>query len=159
MAQAAPVIIAAIGAAVSAYGQAASARTQKKQIQYNQTITERARADALARGEVEAQRHRQKVSILVGRQRALVGASGADLGSGSALDIVEDSYAMGELDVLTIRNNAAREAYGYEVRGQSLMFDEQQARLAQNWGTGANLLGGAASVYSTGRASGLWGNQ
>ena len=45
-------------------------------------------------------------------------ANGVDLSSGSPLDILGDTAMYGELDALTIRSNAEREAYGYRVQSR-----------------------------------------
>ena len=66
---------------------------------------------------------------------------------------------MGELDAPTLSNNAAREAYGYQVQAQT---DENNAKRVQKAGqrslissllTGA--IGGATSAYSQGLFSGI----
>lgn len=72
--------------------------------------------DALSRGHLAEQRHRIDTKRLVGSQRAALGAQGIDVNRDSALDVQADTMAMGELDALTIRNNAVREAWGYEVQ-------------------------------------------
>lgn len=103
-------------------------------------------ADALVRGSIEEQRYRREIAQIVGAQRAVLGARNV-AASGSALDILSDTAQLGEEDVLTIRNNAAREAWGYR----------NQASEASRWGAnekrnlysaaGASLLTAGAQAY------------
>lgn len=59
-----------------------------------------------------AVRKRQETSLLVGKQRAQAGASGAQIDSGSQLDLREK----GELDALSIEEQGERAAYNQEVQ-------------------------------------------
>lgn len=111
-------------------------------------------ADALARGAVAEQRFRQSTQGLIGAQRAGFGASGVQLSDGSALQVQQDAAALGEVDALTLRNNAARESWGFAVdafnyRQQAVMAKRGGANAAaayrtQSYGT---LLSGAASAF------------
>lgn len=83
--------------------------------EYNARVSEVQADDAIARGREEEQRHRKAVRGLIGSQRAALAASGVDVNAGNAVDIQADSAEMGELDALTIRTNAAREAWGFKV--------------------------------------------
>lgn len=76
--------------------------------------------DALEIGKDQASRHAAEVRRLIGSQRASIGASGIDLGSGSALDLQEESAMLGELDRTMIVNNAKREAWGFTVQAADL---------------------------------------
>lgn len=81
--------------------------------------------DALERGRLLEQRHRIDTRRLIGDQRAYMAAQGIDVNRDSALDVQADTAAMGELDALTIRNNAVREAWGYEVQGMNYANQSQ----------------------------------
>lgn len=117
-------------------------------------LAEQQAADAIARGKEAETRQRQATRGLIGSQRAALAAQGIEVDSGSALDVQADTAAMGELDALTIRNNAAREAYGYKV--QALNY-RQQGQLAALSGKNqaaalrnesySTLLTGAANTY------------
>lgn len=76
--------------------------------------------DAITRGRQDENMSRIATKGLIGRQRAAMGAQGIDIGRDSAMDVQEDAAAMGELEALTIRNNAAREAWGYRVQAANL---------------------------------------
>lgn len=97
-------------------------------------------SDALVRSSIEEQRYRREIAQIVGAQRAVIGARNVSA-TGSALDILSDTAQLGEEDVLTIRNNAAREAWGYR----------NQANEASRWGANEkrNLYGAAAGSLLT----------
>jgi hypothetical protein len=149
---------AAISAGVSVVGSIQQSRAQSAQAKYqaavarnNQIIAQQNADDALKRGDIEEQKQRQKVQLLLGQQRAGFAAQGADLTSGSVLDILGDTAATGELDALTIRNNAAREARQYMLQGVNFQADAQlyqmQAKQAQTAGyfdATTSFLGGAS---------------
>lgn len=62
----------------------------------------------------EARTQRMKTLQKVGAQQAALAANGVDISQGTALDMVEDTSAMGELDALTTRYNYETNALGYE---------------------------------------------
>lgn len=140
-----------------------SAESQAELADYNAAVADLQAKDALDRGQEEEQRWRQKVRLMVGEQRAGQAASNVDVGYGSAVDVQADTAFLGELDAMTIRNNAAREAWGYKVAGEDLRRRAQIARKegvmmletgraqqsAYNWGTAGTLLGTGSSLLMT----------
>jgi len=105
-------------AAAGAY----AADTQKKAGQYQAEAAaqnaerDELRAEQASRiGAIEEERHRMKVRQIAGAQRANLAANGIDLGSGTAADLVDETYTMGEVDALTIRFNAQNEAWGHRA--------------------------------------------
>lgn len=107
--------------------------------------------DALQRGQVAEERQRQITGQRLGTQTAALAAQGTDL-AGSPTDILGDTARAGELDAQTIRSNAAREAWGYQVQGQTQSANfGADAALRGSFqpsylGAGASLLGGASSL-------------
>ncbi|WP_300719563.1 hypothetical protein [uncultured Desulfovibrio sp.] len=64
----------------------------------------------------QAVRKRQETALLLGRQRAQAGASGAQIDSGSHLDSLLDLREKGELDALALEEQGERAAYNQEVQ-------------------------------------------
>lgn|SRR5574341_1224779 len=91
------------------------AESEAALLDYNANIADLQAQDAIERGHEEESRFRTGVRQLIGAQRADIAASGVDVGFGSAVDVQADAAFLGELDALTIRTNAAREAWGYQV--------------------------------------------
>lgn len=128
-----------------------AAAEAKRQALRNKAIADMAAKDAVDRGEAAIGRHKLQVGQLQGRQRAALGASGVVGSEGSARDIQADTAGMAQLDQLTMRANAAREAWGFKMQGEGIMAqqraNEQRAedsQFSEFIGAGANLAG---SVY------------
>lgn len=73
----------------------------------------------------EARMQRIKTLQKVGSQQAAMAANGIDVSSGTALDVIEDTSAMGELDALTTRYNYETKAQAYEHEADN--FNNQAA--------------------------------
>jgi hypothetical protein len=73
--------------------------------------------DALLRGGLDTFSFRREASVAQGRLRASAASSGVDINSGSAALLQEEMAVATDLDALSIRQNAQREAYGYDVEG------------------------------------------
>lgn len=163
------------GLVMEAYGMAKQAQSAKKAgkagreaansqadlADYNAAVASVQADDAIARGAEEESRFRTGVRGMIGSQRAEFAAGNIDVGYGSSADVQADTAFLGELDALTIRTNAAREAWGYKVQAEDLRKRAQiarktgvmveasgraQATAAYAGGT-ASLLTGAASLY------------
>jgi hypothetical protein len=137
---------------VKGFAGAASRRNEgkinKKILERNAELARIAKVDALRRGGVRETIQRIKTAKIIGKQRAAAGASGVSVESGSTVDVMADARMMGELDSLIIRNNAAREAWGFEA--QALNFDYQQGVLQykQDQGIFTSMLTSAAMGFS-----------
>ncbi|MCW3657539.1 hypothetical protein K6L27_05075 [Burkholderia cenocepacia] len=152
----------AVSTAMSAYGASQQAAATASADQYqaevariNQRLSGQYAQQAIDDGENKVAAKQQQTSGLIGAQRAAMAANGVQLDSGTPLRLQEDSAQLGAVDALTIRNNAAREAYGYQVQGlsygQQAQLDEASASNALSAGslnTFSSILGGAASVGS-----------
>lgn len=160
--------LAAVSAGLAAYSASEQASAQKKasnyqaQVEANNTkIAAWSRSDALQRGEIDAQNAMRDKSQLIGRQRAALAASGVDMTQGSALDLLSSTEFLSQQEVNTIQNNAAREAWGYDVQGSNYQsnaeFERWKAKNA-NPGKAAAMAGGStlissASMYAMNRAN------
>ena len=108
-------------------------------------------------GDVAAQNKLIETGQRTAAIRAVAGASGVDANTGSPLNLQESNQKLGTLDALTIRNNAARAAYGYQVQGMS-----QTAQAGLDVASGANAVtggqyaGAGSLVGSAGTVSDRW---
>lgn len=150
----------AIGAGVSAMGaqqqaeaSAASNRYQAQVAANNALIAEQNARYAREAGQSQAYQNQYKIRQAVGAQKAQQGASGIDVNSGSPLDVRVSTAELGELDTLTILNNAEREAYGYESQSVNFkaesglrLMEADNDRAAGRLGVAKSLIGGAQSV-------------
>lgn len=107
---------------------AASANYNAQVADMNAKVSDQNARDAIERGKIEEQQKRQEIAMLTGRQKAAMAANGVDISFGSPLDTLVDTAMLGELDALTIRSNAAREAYGYNVQAVNGRADATLSR-------------------------------
>jgi hypothetical protein len=150
--------------AMAAYGSIQQGQAQQAAANYSAQVASnnaviagynaKAATDA---GTAAVTANQMKVASLEGAERASEASNGVDPNSGSPLDMQVSTAKVGELDSLTISNNAARTAYGYEVQGMS-----QTAQSALDTAQGANAatagdIGAATSVMSSAASlSGKW---
>jgi len=134
------------GGVTSASGQYASGKANQELANYNARIADVQAEDALARGRESESIQRKRTKALIGTQRARFGAQNIEINDGSALDVQADTAYLGELDALTIRNNAAREAWGYKVQAEDYRARGRIARMEGTYGAAGTLLGGFAKA-------------
>jgi len=108
-------------------------------------------AAGTAQAEQAGLQSRAKLGAIVANE----GASGVDINSGSNLQVQSSARELGELNAITIRSNAARTAYGYQVQGandtaQSNLDTSSagQAETAGGIGAASSVLGGLGSAAS-----------
>jgi hypothetical protein len=135
-----------VGSAVAAGGTIMSGVAQSQQAKHNAKVGELQARDAEQRGQTAEDQHRRRVRQFAGAQKAQLAAQGVDVGSGSASDLIGDTAALGELDALTIRNNTAREAWGYRAQAAGARHQAGAAMASGLIGGAGTLLGGAAGA-------------
>lgn len=143
--------IQAVGSAFSSYQQG---KAQKAIYKANESISRMQAEDAIKRGHELEARSRQRTRKLRGSQRTALAAQGIRLDAGSALDIQMETEDFGELDALTIKNNALREAFGYRSQARVSSMQGQLAdSAAKNEAIQTLLTGGmkAAKQYKEGK--------
>lgn len=129
----------------------------QKQADANTKLANDAAADAVQRGAKEAGAVRTAASQDAARQLVAYSNSGVDASVGTAADVQGATRAQGELNALTIQNNAAREAFGYKKHG--IAFQDQAALNASKSrreiaGTVLSTAGAAWSAYGKDKAGG-----
>lgn len=128
---AAAIALSAVGTLLSVAGTVQQGEAAENQAKYqaavaknNQIIAQQKAADALQRGDIAERQHRLQVAQQIGAARAGAAGRGVVADIGSALSIQEDIAATGELDALTIRSNAEREAAAFSQQARE--FGTQQ---------------------------------
>lgn len=113
-------------AAVGAYGAYQTGQAEKASALYNAKAAlqnaQMAKTNAgLASeaGATQANMSEQRTRATVGAIKANQAASGVDVNSGSAVDVRSSAAELGELDALTVRSNATKEAYGYQTQAHN----------------------------------------
>ena len=95
----------------------------------------------------------------IGAQRATAGASGVAIDSGSILDAQTDTSKFGALDQATIRNNAAREAWGITTQSTLNADAAKQRSAAMRTQAFDTLINGAVKTYGIYDPNGTWGKK
>jgi hypothetical protein len=148
-----------IGQSQAAQAQAAQAagmaNYQRQVALLNQQLMEQNAQRVEQQGDADAERQQLKTAQIEGSQRAALAAQGGDVNTGSDLDILGDTARAGKLDELTIRSNAAQQAYGFRVQGagagsQAGLYGAQAANAYSSLASlpftiGSSLVGGASS--------------
>lgn len=110
--------------------------------------------EALSAGDAEAARKEEQNRLQVGAARAASAASGTDVSSDTVTRNVNAIREIGAADELTIKNNAARTAWGFQTQSIMDTFKGQFAQLtakAQSEQTlvtgGLKAVSGPMSIY------------
>lgn len=161
-------VFGAIGAMQQAQAQAGMYKYQSAIAQLNSEIAKGNRDYALATGETTAFFQGLKNRAQIGQAVARMGSSGVAVGTGSSGEVIESAKYIAGLESATIRNNAAREAYGFSVEStkqtaQAGMYDMAADNASKSGWIGAmsSILGSASSVstkWSSANTSGLFGD-
>lgn len=163
------------GSLLSAYGAEQKGQAQSQMYTYqagiaslNSQIATGNRDYAIYSGGQDAARYGMKSAQAAGSIKAKQGASGIDVNSGSSVNVQQGQKQISDLDQATIRNNAARTAYGYEeeatidtAQGQMYTSAASNSLEAGNIAAAGSLISGAASVsdkWLAGNKTGLWGS-
>ena len=117
--------------------------------QFNQKIAEQNRDYAFAQGELEAGRYGLKARQEAGAIKAGQAASGISVNSGSAVDVQNSQHDLALMDMGTIRNNAARTAYGYSVEATKYAADAGMYEAAASNAKKASYINAFGSLLSS----------
>lgn len=151
---------AAAGAGLGAFGAEYTAGAKAKALQYqasvaqmNAAIAQQNAKWATQAGEVKAQESGMQGAARLSQTKAIQGASGLSVNTGSNVDIRASEADLGKFNENTIRSNAAREAYGYRAQAAGDVaqagLDMAAARTTKTAGdisAAGSILGGASSV-------------
>lgn len=132
----------------------------------NRRIALNNRDYAITAGGEEAKRFGMKSAQVAGSIKAKQAASGIDVNAGSLVDVQKGQKQVSDLDMATIRNNAARKAYGYQVEAETASMQTEMYTAASknsleagNIAAAGSLISGASNVSSKwlqGNQQGLW---
>ncbi|QND53459.1 hypothetical protein HB779_17360 [Phyllobacterium sp. 628] len=141
-------LLGAAGQMQQAQASASASKYNAQVADMNAQLSDRRAKDALERGAQEEQKKRQEVARINGAQTAAMAANGVDLTFGSPLDTLVDTATLGELDALTIRTNANREAYDYRVDAVNKRAGATLNRMEAKSAVAGGYLGAAGTVLT-----------
>lgn len=158
-----PLAITAIATAVSTYSAVSSANAQAEAASYqaqvaanNAKIAGYNANAAVDSGNQQLQAAREQASQRQGMIRAVMGAGGIDLNSGSALRTQEGVAEVDQLNQATILSNAARSAWNYRNQGSDFTAQSQLDTMRSSQAETAGLMGGFSTMLS---GAGTFANQ
>lgn len=137
---------------VGTIGSVMSGEAQSAAASYNAKIQQQNAKWASEAGDQQAAIESQKTRARVGEIKAAQGANNIEVDSGSAPDVRSSASELGELSALTIRSNAAKQAYGYQAQAN---LDQQNAQMSEM----AGMVGGLGTLIGgAGQAATNWEN-
>lgn len=143
-------ILAGVGGATKAFGDVYEAQAAGAAADYNAQVAEQNAQLVRQQANEEARRAGVVAIKQIGQARANVGASGVQM-DGSALDVLRQSAANAELDVLTIQHQGQVKEYGYQAEAA---LDRQRASNSRTLGyfkAAGDLLSAGGQSYSFGK--------
>ncbi|MDQ8050740.1 hypothetical protein [Luteibacter sp.] len=121
-------VLGVAGGVQQASAQKAAGEAQEAQAKENAKAADTQARNAVLTGQVEEDRRRQQTRQFLAAQRTSFAANNVDMSVGTPAELLGDTAAIGEQDALTIRANAAREAWGYKVDANN---SRNQGRMAK----------------------------
>lgn len=117
--QTAGAVTSAGAAASKSISDRAAYQMQSAAMGTNATLERAAAADATRRGQTAVFNSELKTRQLKSQQVADFAARGIDMSEGSALNILSDTDLMGATDANILATNAAKEAWGFNLRAEN----------------------------------------
>ena len=105
-------------------------RLAEQQLGFNQRIADLQARDVEIRGRKAIEEHSRTIARVSGAQRAALAAQGIDVSSGTALEIQQETAALGAEDLSQIRANIFRDAWGLKAAAAGLATQAGQVRIA-----------------------------
>ncbi len=149
-------VVAVAGIAMSAYSQQQQAKAAAKQSDFssqvaanNAKIAANNAEIALGKGEADIEDQKLRTKQRIGLQTAQLAAQGFDVSGGSSIEILGDTAALGELDVLRIDADAQNRAANFRNQSANFQSESNLGRFAaKNQRRAGNI--NAASTLITG---------
>lgn len=142
----------AISSVASGYAQGSSYLTQSKYeanaLRLNARLLDKEKQDLESQAAFDANRALYTGKRLSDEQYMEYAAMGVDPNSGSAARVRASSEYMSAVDALTIKNNAYKQAFGYQVQKDNYLTQAKFVRMAGRNLANASFIGGAASGIS-----------
>ena len=159
--------VSALGSLFGGQATSQSYQYQAQIAQINAQVAKQNAAYAQETGEVEAQQSGMQTRAQIGQTKAIQGASGLDVNTGSGAAVRGSEAEIGVENQNITRANAAKQAYGYEVnaaqftnQGSLDIASGANAITASYFSAGSSILGAAGSVagkWSQASTAGVFG--
>ena len=145
-------VMAVASTAVQMQAQRREGRYKKGVAAYNARVSENEAQEIRAAGAEAENIQRRKTAELLAKQRAQLGAAGIELGTGSPLQLQEETVTLGEADALRIRSNFEAKALSLETGADLTLSQGAFAESIGEQKAVGTLLSGTAKTLGTGVA-------
>jgi len=150
-------VVSAMGAIQQGKAQADAANYQAQVARNNEIIALQQAAYTRQEGANQAHQQDLKARQTIGSQKAILGASGVDVETGSPLAIQQSQAELARLDTLTVQSNAERKAWGFDVEATNQKAQAGLYRMqAQNAKKAAALSAFSSILGGFGKFAGKW---
>jgi len=136
------------GGAISAYGQYQGGKATEAMYNYRAKIAAQNAIYERELGERQTAELGLRQRAQAGQIMAAQGASGLDVGRGSAVEVQKSQHIISRMEQEDVRYSAARRAYGEETQGLLYGQAARQARWAGGVEAAGTVLGTVGSVSS-----------
>lgn len=136
------------GGLLSAYSSIQNGQAAKAAAMATADQQETAAIQALEAGDRERTLHARKVAALQGENKVALAASGIDLGSQAAIELLADTRTQAAEDAFAIRENAVRQANNFSQSATNSRVEGRNAASQGTWGALGTVLGTASQVGS-----------
>lgn len=145
-------IIGVIGTAISTYAAFRQAATQEEAAKVEADFRIQEAESARQNAAYQEKQYRRRVALLLGKQAAIIGATGVDPTVGSPLLMELDSIKQGELEALNIRRTGAVSAFGQEYEARLARQRAAFAGTRKGFAIASGVVGTSTSIL------GSWSN-
>ena len=142
-----------LGAVGSLFGGQAKSKSLKYQAgvaQMNALVAKQNAEWAIRSGESEALKSGRTTGQMIGQQKVAQAAGNLDVSRGSPAAVRESQHEIGLIDQDTIRTNAGRRAYGFEVEAANQEAQAKVSMAAAKTAKTASFIDAGSSLLSSG---------
>lgn len=144
----------AAGSIAGSYAQSQALESQgvfaKQQYDFNSKIADLQAEDVLKRGDIAASMARSKGKLTLGAERTAIAAGNISVDNGTARDIQVQTKEFNAHDIMTIKNNAMQEAWGFKSQSLGYSGQGQFAEMASKYAATNTLLAGGMNAAAAG---------
>lgn len=148
----ASMLVGSISSIATAYSQSQALKSagvyQNTIAQTNAKLAGVEAQQAVQQGDIAASKQNLQTQAAVGEAKAQQGTSGVDVGSGSAALVRLGATQAGLTNETTIRNNAQRQAWGYQVQATQDVYQGKFAQMSADNQAEQTLLSGGLQAVS-----------
>lgn len=138
--------LSAVGSGVAGYGSYQQGQFNQKISEQNAAMARRNAEDSLRRGNLAEAQHRREVDALKSSQKVGFAANNVVISSGSPLSVLQSTAEQGELDALTIRTNAERQAAGFTMDAQNSLLQGKLSAMQGKYGLAEGALNAGSTI-------------